>query len=61
MQYKKNYELAYPHFFRNLYENQPDLSESEQRISALIRLRLSNREMSNMLGISEEGVRKTVY
>ena len=60
-QYKKNYELAYPGYFRKLYQKQPDLSEAEQRISALLRLGLSSAEMSSMLGISEDGVRKTVY
>lgn len=60
-EYRTRYERVYPGYFKKLMENMPNLTEAEQRISALIRLGLNNHEMADMLGISEGGVRKTIY
>ena len=56
--FKKLFSKVYPGFFINLSKNHPALSATDTRLLALIKLDLSNSEMSNMLGITIEGVKK---
>jgi len=51
-------DIVYPHFFVKLTHKMPDLTRSEIRLFTLIKLNLSNKEMSAMLGISVDSVLK---
>ncbi len=60
-QFKKTFEEVYPNFFASLRYRFPDITASELRLSALIKLNLSLKEAANTLGISSESVKKSRY
>jgi len=57
--FKKTFEAVYPLFFTNLRYRFPEITSSELRLSALIKLSLSLREAASALGISEQSVKKS--
>jgi DNA-binding CsgD family transcriptional regulator len=57
--FKTLYETIYPGFFTKLKTTIPDITVSEQRMAALIRLHLTTRQMASLLGISPNSVNKT--
>jgi tetratricopeptide (TPR) repeat protein len=57
-EFKRLFSKVYPGFFVNLSKQNPNLSTTDTRIMALIKLGLSNAEMANMLGITVEGIKK---
>jgi len=59
--FKKAFEEVYPGFFGGLRYNYPDITPSELRLSALIKLKLSIKESAAVLGISLESVKKARY
>lgn len=59
--YKRSFNLVHPGFFEALTAKAPDLTQGEQRTSALMRLGLSNLEISEILGISERSVIQNKY
>ena len=60
-EFKKTFEEVYPNFFASLRYRFPDITASELRLSALIKLNLSLKEAANTLGISSESVKKSRY
>jgi tetratricopeptide (TPR) repeat protein/DNA-binding CsgD family transcriptional regulator len=52
------FSKVYPGFFVNLKKNYPHLSATDTRMLALLKLGLNNAEMSNMIGITIEGIKK---
>lgn len=59
VEFKKLFEKLNPGFFDFLTDRYPDLTNAEIRLATLIKLNLSNLEMSRTLGISPDSVRKT--
>lgn len=59
--FKKAFEEVYPGFFASLRYQYPDITVSELRLSALIKLKLSLKESASMLGISPESIKKSRY
>jgi len=59
--FKKAFEDIYPSFFSKLRYKYPAITISELRLSALIKLNLSIKEMASMLGISPESVKTSRY
>jgi len=57
--FKSLFETIYPGFFIKLKEKFPDITIAEQRMAALIRLRLTTKQMASMLGISLDSVHKS--
>jgi len=57
-EFKKLFSQVYPGFFVSLNKNFPHLSNADTRLLALMKLGLNNSEMSNMLGITIEGIKK---
>lgn len=57
--FKKLFEKIYPGFFTRLKEKTPDITIAEQRMAALTRLYITNKQIAAMLGISIAGVNKT--
>lgn len=60
-EFKQMFSEVYPKFFEQLHIDYPGLSQGEVRLLALCKLQLSSREMTNMLGISIESLRKSRY
>ena len=58
MEFKKIFLKVYPNFFFYVKKNFLSLSETDMRLLTLIKLQSSNKEISNMLGITIEGVKK---
>lgn len=59
--FKLLFEKVHPFFFASLKEKFPELTPAETRLLALIKLNLSPREMSAMLGISPDSITKLKY
>jgi len=59
--FKKAFEEIYPVFFSKLRYKYPTITVSELRLSALIKLKLSIKEIASMLGISPDSVRTSRY
>jgi tetratricopeptide (TPR) repeat protein len=57
-EFKKLFSRVYITFFYNLRHAYDNLSGTDIRLLALIKLKLNNREMSGMLGITVDGVKK---
>jgi hypothetical protein len=58
IEFKRLYLRVHPGFFNKLKETYPSVSETDQRLLALIKLEINNREMATMLGITPEGIKK---
>jgi tetratricopeptide (TPR) repeat protein len=59
--FKKLFEKVHAGYLFRLKRKFPDLTQSEIRFIALIKLGLSYREMSSILGVSDHAVRTTKY
>ncbi|CAN5203395.1 hypothetical protein BH09BAC6_BH09BAC6_05220 [soil metagenome] len=57
-EFRKLFIKVHPGFFFELKKNYPHISGTDTRLLALMKLQLNNREMSNMLGITIDGVKK---
>ncbi|RYU87372.1 tetratricopeptide repeat protein [Mucilaginibacter terrigena] len=57
-QFKKLFTRVHSTFFYNLRHKYGNLSGTDIRLLALIKLKLNNREMAGMLGITVDGVKK---
>jgi tetratricopeptide (TPR) repeat protein len=57
-EFKKLFSRVHTTFFYNLRHTYDNLSDTDIRLLALIKLKLNNREMSGMLGITVDGVKK---
>ena len=55
------FEKVHNNFFKNLKAQFPDLSISELRLAALIKLKLSIKESASVLGISPDSVKTARY
>jgi DNA-directed RNA polymerase specialized sigma24 family protein len=55
--FRNLFEKAHPGFFVRLKNKLPELNPAEVRFLALTKLKLSSKEMANMLGVSQEAIR----
>lgn len=60
-EFQRRFELLYPGFLGQLKHHIPDISPAEERLMALSKLNIDNRQMSRMLGISPDSLRKARY
>ena len=58
IQFLTKLQLLYPDFANNLKRKHPNLSNNEFRLSALVRLNLSDKEISELLIIEVSSVKK---
>jgi len=58
LEFKRLFDKIHPGFYNSLTEKYEDLTKSEVRLGMLIRLNLTSLEMSLILGISQDSVRK---
>jgi tetratricopeptide (TPR) repeat protein len=59
--FKLRFQTLHRNFFDKLMEQNNSLTNNELRLSALIKLNLSMKEMANILGISAESVKTARY
>jgi DNA-binding CsgD family transcriptional regulator len=59
--FKLRFKEIHPEFFIKLKEKHPNLTSSELKFCAYLRMHLSSSQMLTTLNISKEGVRKTRY
>jgi len=58
-EFKKLFTRVHSGFFSKLRNKYPNLTDTDTRLLALVKLGLNNREMANMLGITLEGIKKS--
>jgi DNA-binding CsgD family transcriptional regulator len=59
--FEANFERAHEQFMKTLKENYPDLTPSDLRLCAFLRMNLSSKEIAPLLGISVRGVENHRY
>lgn len=59
--FKLYFEAAYPDFFSKLEKLSPDTTYNEQRLVALMKINLSNKEIARILNISRDSVVRAKY
>ncbi|MEL6945199.1 MAG: LuxR C-terminal-related transcriptional regulator, partial [Bacteroidota bacterium] len=59
--FRKHFESVHPSLMNKLSQNYPNLTKNEFKLIALIRLNLSIKEMSSILGISPDSVKTARY
>ncbi len=59
--FKKHFESVHSDFFSTLKHQYPELTQTDLKMCALIRLNLSMKEMATILGISPESVKTSRY
>jgi DNA-binding CsgD family transcriptional regulator len=57
--FKSLFDSVYPAFFLSLRNKVPDITQAEQRMAALSKLRLTAKEAANLLGVSPNTVYTT--
>lgn len=60
-EFKLRFTAVNEEFYKNVTTKYPKLSQSDQKICALIKLNFSSKEMARLLGISVESVHTTRY
>ncbi len=58
-EFKERFEQIYPTFFIQLREKYPKLTTTEEKLFALSKLKLKNKEIGSMLGVSPSSVAKS--
>jgi len=59
LRFKALFDSVYPGFFISLRNTVPDITQAEQRMAALSKLKLTAREAANLLGVSPNTVYTT--
>jgi DNA-binding CsgD family transcriptional regulator len=57
--FKSLFDSVYPAFFLSLRNKVPDITQSEQRMAALSKLKLTAKEAANLLGVSPNTIYTT--
>ena len=59
--FKQNFDRVEEHFFSTLSEKYPDLTASDLKFCALLRLNMSTKEIADALNLSTRGVESARY
>lgn len=59
LRFRAMFDKVYPDFFTRLTHLANEATQAEQRMAALIRLGIGNKQMATMLGVSADTVRKS--
>lgn len=57
--FKTLFEKSYPAYLQEIRRSYPEISEAEERLFLLLKLKLSSREVADILGVQLETVKKT--
>jgi len=60
-EFRRRFERVHPSFFVQLRNQYADLSPAEERLLALAKLNMDTHQMSRMLGVAPDSIRKTKY
>ncbi|WP_232073912.1 tetratricopeptide repeat protein [Spirosoma aureum] len=55
------FEQVHPHFFRDLTQQFPDLTSTDMRLIALLKMNISSADVATLLGISTDSLRVARY
>lgn len=59
--FEKNFSELYAHFFANLQKDFPDISPTELKLCAYIKLNKSTKDIADLMNITTRGVETTRY
>ncbi|MEM6347582.1 MAG: helix-turn-helix transcriptional regulator, partial [Bacteroidota bacterium] len=59
--FRKHFESVHPNLIQGLNRKHPELTKNEFKLIALLRLNLSSKEISAILGISPDSVKIARY
>ena len=59
--FEKNFDLIHQHFFQNLRKKYPNLTPSDMKFCALLRMNMNTKEISRFTNISLRGVETARY
>jgi tetratricopeptide (TPR) repeat protein len=59
VKFKREFTIAYPHFFDKLKQISPKITPALERLAALLFIGLDNSQIANMLGIGKDSVART--
>ena len=59
--FKQIFEQIHQSFFDRLHDINPNLSQAELRLAALIKIRMNSKDISTILGISKDSLRISRY
>ena len=57
----KHFEQVHPDFFTKLKDNFPNLTNNDLKLSAYIRIGMSNKELASLVGIDHHSARNAIY
>ncbi len=60
-QFKRRFAAVHKDFESQIHKQYPNITAKEMRLMSLIKMNLSNKEMANILNISNEGIKKARY
>ena len=59
--FQSNFDCIHENFFKGLKERYPDLTSTDLRLCALLRLNMSTKDIANMLNLTVRGVESARY
>ncbi|WP_299465212.1 hypothetical protein [uncultured Microscilla sp.] len=59
--FKDNFDKIHPHFFSRLTKEYPNLTNSELRLCALLRLNCNTKDIAQLLGVSQKSANMARY
>ena len=59
--FQSNFDCIHENFFKGLKEKYPDLTSTDLRLCALLRLNMSTKDIANMLNLTVRGVESARY
>lgn len=60
-EFVEKFSSIHPNFFTSLQQQFPELSNTEIRLAVLLKLRLTSKEIANIINVSHESVKKGRY
>jgi AraC family transcriptional regulator, chitin signaling transcriptional activator len=59
--FNQQFSKLHPDFYEKLQNNHPELTKSELKFCAFLKLKLSSHQISSILNVSSEAIRKSRY
>jgi len=59
--FKQKFRAAHPDFFDKLLASHPDLTKTEQKFCAYLRIHMNSAQIASALNVSKEAIRKNRY
>lgn len=59
--FNKRFSMIHENFFKGIKQKHPELTKSDLRFCAYLKIHLSSSQIANILNVSQEAIRKTRY